>query len=1128
LSVLLLGVSLASWAAADSSPTGHVYLHTFFREPNGNAGLHLAWSPDGMHWEELGPAEHSWIRPTLGKKCMRDPCLRQGPDGTFHLVWTTGWDDKGFGHAASKDLVHWGPQQWVPVNEDVPGAKNTWAPELFYDAAKREWLIFWATTIEGRFPETANAGHHNHRQYYVKTKDFVSFSKPQLLFDPGHNVIDATMIEAGGRYCLIYKDERIGKKELHVVSSASSTGPWGTPSPTLPKPGRMVEGPTALRVGDEWFVYFDIYSDHRYGAVKSRDLVHWEDVTRRTSFPRGLRHGTALEVSSALFRSLLAVLYPPQQARISVAVDRPGVKISPTLYGIFFEEINLAGDGGLYAELVRNRSLEDADKPEHWSLVTTGQAQGELAVDTTRPVSPKNQRSLRLTIRGGPGTAGAANAGYFGIALRKGAVYDLSLAARCGDGFDGPLEVRLESADGRRTYARQTIDRLTADWKTSRLALTSSATDAQARLVIAAGRPGTVWLDMVSLFPRDTWHNRPNGLRPDLAQMLVGLRPSFVRFPGGCWVEGDRLAFASRWKRTIGPLGDRWTQANLWGYQSTNGLGYHEYLQLCEDLQAEPLFVINVGMSHKENVPLDQMREWVQDALDAIEYANGPADSQWGAVRAKAGHPRPFGMKYIEIGNENGGPAYQERYALFYDAIRARYPQMQLIADCRTTARPADIIDEHYYSTPEFFVANAGRYDRYERQGPKIYVGEYAVTRMGGAGNLRAAVGEAAFMTGMERNSDVVVMSSYAPLFANVNYKRWNPDLINFDGTRGYGTPSYYVQQMFSANRGDVVLPATVALAQPGPRPVYFGAVGVGTWATQAEFKDLEVTRGGKTLLAADFSQGTKGWRLGQGQWTVANGVLRQTAGGSDRRAVVGDPAWTDYTYRLKARKLGGAEGFLILFQVRDDQNWLWWNLGGWGNRRHGIEHCVGGSKRPLGDSVPGRIETGRWYDIRVELAGPRVRCYLDGQLVHDVAHLEPTPLHAVASRVAATGQVILKVVNAGYGPCETDLSLTGLAPVPTKATATVLTAASPETENSLDQPTKVSPRTETIAIGAQFRRTFPGNSVTVLQIGGQANGQSAAKAARWMAVSCSMPHRATRSMASSSSAVNVACSPVP
>lgn len=292
--------------ASASSPADHVYLFTFFREPNGNDGLHLAWSRDGYRWEELGSADHTWIRPTLGHRCMRDPCLRQGPDGAFHLVWTTGWGDKGIGYACSKDLIHWSPQQWIPVNEKVAGAKNTWAPELFYDARHQQWLIFWATTIDGRFPETANDGDHNHRQYYVTTKDFRSFSETRLFFDPGHNCIDATMFEANGKYHLIFKDERPGKKQLHLSTATTAEGPWAPASPALPKPGKMVEGPSAIQIGDDYFVYFDVYTNKRYGAVKSRDLHHWEDITARVSFPQGFRHGTVFEIPDAVFQSLQA------------------------------------------------------------------------------------------------------------------------------------------------------------------------------------------------------------------------------------------------------------------------------------------------------------------------------------------------------------------------------------------------------------------------------------------------------------------------------------------------------------------------------------------------------------------------------------------------------------------------------------------------------------------------------------------------------------------------------------------------------------------------------------------------------------------------------------------------------
>ncbi len=507
---------------------------------------------------------------------------------------------------------------------------------------------------------------------------------------------------------------------------------------------------------------------------------------------------------------------------------------------------------------------------------------------------------------------------------------------------------------------------------------------------------------------------------------------------------------------------------------------------MCEDLGAEPLFVINCGMSHHGVVPLNQMGPWVQDALDAIEYANGPRTSKWGRVRAQNGHPAPFNLRYMEIGNENGGPNYQPRYALFYDAIKARYPDFHLVADTPTETRPAEIVDEHYYSNPDFFLRNADRYDGYDRHGPKVYVGEYAVTQDCGQGNLRGALGEAAFMTGMERNSDLVLMASYAPLFANVHYKKWNPDLIDFDSARAYGIPSYYVQKLFSENRGDEVLPLRLVLDTNTSLPAPHGGVGLGTWETQAEFKDLKVTHGQQVLFAPDLERGTSGWRRegAGGDWAVTGGALRQTASGADRRFVTGDPAWSDYTYSLKARKLGGREGFLILFHVQDENNWVWWNLGGWGNSRHALEQSVGGSKSLLGTGAAGQIETGRWYDVRIETQGPQIRCYLDGRLVEQAAYALPRPVHAVATRVATSGEVILKVVNTASTALETRVQLDGVARVQPRATATVLTSASPTDENSLEQPTKVAPRQEVIANAAtSFSHTFAPYSLTVVRL---------------------------------------------
>lgn len=773
-------------------------------------------------------------------------------------------------------------------------------------------------------------------------------------------------------------------------------------------------------------------------------------------------------------------------ARLTLQADRPGPRVSPSLYGIFFEEINLAGDGGIYAEMVRNRSFEDSNQPEHWTAVSEGEAKCEISVQPAGGQSEFNRQALKVQVNGPAGRGGVANEGYWGIAVRKGEVYDCSLRVRGEDGFVGPVSMALESKDGK-VYARRQLIGVSGEWKRYKGALKPNATDDAARLVIWVGRPGTVSLDMVSLYPRKTWKGRRNGLRSDLAGMLQGLKPEFVRFPGGCWVEGDTIPLAYRWKQTIGPLAERRTQYNIWQYQSTHGLGYHEYLQMCEDLKADALFVVNCGMSHRGVVPMEQIGEWVQDALDAVEYANGPASSKWGAVRARNGHPAPFNLKYVEIGNENGGQAYSERYPVFYKALKAKYPNLVLIANDWggiPKDSPIEVIDEHYYNSPTFFIQNANKYDSYDRNGPKIYVGEYAVTQGSGAGNLAGALGEAVFMTGMERNSDVVLMASYAPLFANLNYKKWNPDLIYFNNSRVYGTPSYYVQKLFAENRPDTILPVNVDANLPPEEPPR-GAIGVGTWNTQAEYKDIKVVQGDKVLYESGALQSKQGWRLHGGQWEVKDGALQQTADGDDRRAVIGEPGWHDYTLSLKARKLGGAEGFLIMFHTRDDNNWIWWNIGGWGNTRHAIEQCVDGGKSLVGRDKAGKVETGRWYDIRVELQGANVRCYLDNELVHQarIAN-ELRPLYAVAGRADKGKEIILKTVNVSSTPYTSTIDIQGVEKVHPHAVVTVLTSASPSDENSLDQPLKVAPVEQTVrTAGKTFRYVFPPHSLTVMRL---------------------------------------------
>ncbi len=770
------------------------------------------------------------------------------------------------------------------------------------------------------------------------------------------------------------------------------------------------------------------------------------------------------------------------QATITVDVNKPGHAVSPMLWGIFFEDINLSADGGIYPELVRNRSFEDSDQPQYWKLSNAEGGNSAMAIDASLPLNPLNPHCLCVKVNG---AFTLENEGYWGMNIVKGDGYTFQFAARATDGFTGPVNVKVVSSSGA-VLAGGKISGLAGHWHYHTLELVASDSDPQAKLQISSAGSGSLFVDMVSLTPDKTW--KSHGLRVDLAEALDALHPSFMRFPGGNWIEGDDLAHMYHWKTTIGDIDARTPLWNTWGYNTTQGLGFEEYLQLCEDLGAEPLFDINCGMSLHDSVPLGQMGQWIQDALDALEYANGPTNTVWGALRAQNGHPAPFHLKYMEIGNENGGPDYSQRWPLLANAIRAKYPEVQLIVNSDLRGRPyprvpePDIVDEHYYESPESFMRRAEQYDTYSRKGPKIFVGEYAVTHNAGQGNLRAAIGEAAFMTGMERNSDVVVMASYAPLFVNLNHRAWNPDLINFDSSRWYGIPSYYVQQMFSENRGDKTLPITVDSGDVVEKPAT-GCIGVGTWNTKAEFKDIKVTApDGKVLFASDFSTNSDGWKfLGDGDWKVQDGALRQTAEKEFIRAVAGDRSWTDYTLELKARKLGGREGFLVLFHINNDQDRVWWNIGGWNDTQNAVE------LDETMDAKAGHIETGRWYDIRIEVRGISIKCWLDGKLIHEILKPRQTThrLYASATHDRQTGDLILKVVNAANTPVNTEIKLPGARHLSGPGRSMVLASDSPWDENSLEEPAKISPKTGTFDFsGDNLQRTFPGNSFTVLRIG--------------------------------------------
>ena len=788
----------------------------------------------------------------------------------------------------------------------------------------------------------------------------------------------------------------------------------------------------------------------------------------------------ALALSGFPFGCTVAPTIPAkaQDAIVEVDASKVGVRLSPVQHGIFFEEINHAGEGGLYAELLRNRNFKQG--MEGWTKVNYPGAASEFVREGRQP-----EPYMRVTVSGTPGKLGGiGNGGYYGVGVEAGKSYlgEVEIADFSGG---GALQVRL-IAPGGEVLASQTLKA----YKGAKIKFTlkPKRTQADASLAFVTEAPGSFTLLAATLSPKEKYRNRQNGLRKDLADKVEEVKPSFVRFPGGCYVEGDKLANRFQWKNTLGnPLTGRIPHSNLWGYMSSNGLGYHEYLQWCEDLKAEPLFVVNCGMSHTDIVPMAEMKPYVQDALDAIEYANGPAESKWGAIRAGNGHPKPFNITMVEIGNENGGRAYNERYALFYDAFKAKYPNLRLIANEPVTSRPMEIVDEHYYNTPGFFVKTSNRYDRYSRTGPKIYVGEYAVTNGCGQGNLIAGLGEAYFITGMERNADVVSMASYAPLFVNVSDRKWNPDAIPFDTLRSFGTPSYWVQQMFSANRGDVTLQGSVSKVNETPKPIKLptGGIGVGTWRTSAEYSNIKVEQDGKTLF--DSNSELSSLKPQSGDWKKqANGAFRQSGMNEDCQAIVPGQNWGDYTLTMKAKKLAGDEGFLIMFHVKDKENWFWWNIGGWGNTRHAIEQMNGGGKSGFGEASPGKIETNRLYDIRVVVKGALVQCYLDDKLIHTVEYKEDPSegLGMVATLEEKSGDILIKLVNISDTPRSTQINLKGVSTLSKTGSAIVLTSEKPSDENSFENPKKIAPKTVRLSdVKPQFDYVCPAYSVSILRL---------------------------------------------
>lgn len=754
--LFLLVQSISGNAIAYDQPDS-VYLFSY-----GTNGLRFAWSQDKQNWSSIGNG-HAYVKSDYGawgsEKRMYTPYLIEGKDGRWQAVWSLNDRTLQFAHAGSNDLINWGPQSYPYLQK----GKNVLKPVISYDGNSQTYRIVY-TDLQGKYFQTTS-------------KDFKQYSAAEEVSASHYRNQSVTIGLAGEKQ----------EGQVHRVS-------WSVVDALLKS-----------------------YQVQQYNAALNAETTS-QDAQRFAG----------LQKVDAKF-----VLQPQ--------VAKP---ISDMLMGVFFEDINYAADGGLYAELIQNRGFEyhPSDKKyrdKDWTSTSAWSIRGDradLKVDSVQPLHPNNPHYAILTTQ--DHGAALVNTGFDGIAVNKGDKYNFSLFAKQFAKAGGRMEVRLVS-EKQGLLAKTTVVFPSTQWKPVKAILAASASASDARLELQPLQAGSYAFDMVSLFPQKTFKGRKNGLRPDLANTIADLHPRFIRFPGGCVAHGDGIDNIYKWKNSIGPLEARVPDRNLWNYHQSMGLGYFEYFQFCEDIGAEPVPVLAAGVpcqnsSHggggqQGGIPMTEMGKYVQDILDLVEYANGGINTTWGKKRAEAGHPKPFNLKYIGIGNEDLiTEIFRERFEMIYKALCKAHPEITIIGTAGPFFEGTDyvegwkiaseldipVIDEHYYQSPGWFINNQNFYDKYDRSKSKVYLGEYAASLPGGnKTNLETALAEAAYLTSLERNGDIVHMTSYAPLLAKEGHTQWNPDLVYFTNTEIKPTIGYYVQQLYGQHAGDRYIPASVTLS---------------------------------------------------------------------------------------------------------------------------------------------------------------------------------------------------------------------------------------------------------------------------------------------------------------------------
>ena len=874
LTTLLLLGSLVSSHAQNLQQGDYGYLYCHMSDHG--EWTAYALSRDGLHYRDLlggkpvfNTQEHARI-----EGGTRDAYITRRHDGSGYLMVCTDmcvakskkWENYGIDLLQSDDLIHWtsvtldfrqGPAIFCnpeakSVYRNWSAVCRVWAPQIFWnpdflwdDGHRGGYMIYYS--MLNRSEEQYD------RMYYSYADEtFTRLTQPQLLFDWGYATIDADInyVPADGLYHMLIKKEG-GKPGIYTATSKQLTSGWGEPveNDYVSFEGqKKCEGSSAFQlIGDDtWRVAYVEYSSrpHRYRICQADDhLRNFRDPVdiEGVSAPQ---HGSFMRLTREEYERMEA--WDKSWQRDHELTLRPlkrGATVAPTMYGVFFEDINYGADGGLYAELIANRSFE---APMHTDARTgeriSGGLQswttfGNVTIGTERPAYTRNPHYAVLRSSGHREKyTGLENRGYFGIGLREGLHYNFTATVR---GLAGKAKIRVELVNSLGdVIAKETIDIAGQDWQTVKTVLKATQTDGQARFRLYLTDGEGIAIDHISLFPADHW----NGLRADLVGALKDLHPGVFRFPGGCIVEGTDLGTRYQWKETVGPAENRPMNENRWNYTfphrlspdyyQSYGLGFYEYFLLAEHIGAAPLPILNCGLAcqyqnrddnAQAHVATADLQPYIQDALDLIEFANGDTTTQWGALRARMGHPAPFQLKHIGIGNEQWGPLYPERLELFVKAIRQQHPEIAVVGSSGPSAEGdkfdygweqmrrlgVDLVDEHYYKSPEWFRSNAARYDKYPRKGPKVFAGEYAAHPGSRRNCFEGALAEAAFMTGLERNADVVRMATYAPLFAHVEGWQWRPDLIWFDNLRSVRTPNWYVQQLYGQYKGTQVASLT-------------------------------------------------------------------------------------------------------------------------------------------------------------------------------------------------------------------------------------------------------------------------------------------------------------------------------